>query len=78
MLNCSVPNCPDAKLSGCQIVRFLTLGAKLSSAKLSYNPGKYLVILGQKRLVLVASVIHFEKIYGLHILNHQIIEYWVS
>ena len=66
MLNCPVPNCPgaklfEAKLSGCQIVRFLTLGAKLSSAKLSYNPGKYLVILGQKRLVLVAGVIQFKK-----------------
>ena len=51
-----MPNCPGAKLSV-----FLTLGAKLSSAKLSYNPGKYLVILGQKRLVLVAGVIQFKK-----------------
>ena len=68
-----MPNCPGAKVSGAKLS-----DAKLSGAKLSYNPGKYLVILGQKRLVLVASVIHFEKIYGLHILNHQIIEYWVS
>ena len=28
-------------------------------------------------LVLVASVICFQKIYGLHGLNYQIIEYWV-
>ena len=40
--NCPVPNCPGAKLSGCQIVRFLSLdaklsGDKLSGAKLSYN-----------------------------------------
>ena len=47
-----VPNCPGAKLSAliflvpnfpfllsrCQIVRFYYLGAKLSGAKLSYNP----------------------------------------
>ena len=28
--NCPLPNCPGAKLSGCQIVRFYYLGAKLS------------------------------------------------
>merc|ERR1711963_350395 len=28
--NCPVPNCPGAKLSWCQIVRFYYLGAKLS------------------------------------------------
>ena len=62
MPNCPVPNCPGAKLSGCQIVHFYYLGAKLSAfiilvpncplyylgaklsgarlsgAKLSYNP----------------------------------------
>ena len=27
---CPVPHCPGAKLSGCQIVRFYYLGAKLS------------------------------------------------
>ena len=40
--------------------------------------GRYLVILDQNRLALVASVICFQKIFGLHDLNHQIIEYWVS
>ena len=40
--------------------------------------GRYLVILDQIRAVLVASVICFQKIFGLHGLNHQIIEYWVS
>ena len=37
--------------------------------------GWYLVILGQNRAVLVASMICFQKIYCLHGLNHQIIEY---
>ena len=32
----------------------------------------------QKSAALVASVICFQKIFGLHGLNHQIIEYWVS
>ena len=36
------------------------------------------MILDQNRVVLVASVICFQKIFGLHGLNHQIIEYWVS
>ena len=34
--------------------------------------------LDQNRAVLVASVICFQKIFGLYGLNHQIIEYWVS
>ena len=33
------------------------------------------MILDQNRAVLVASVIYFQKIFGLHGLNHQIIEY---
>ena len=33
---------------------------------------------GSKSAALVASVICFQKIFGLHGLNHQIIEYWVS
>ena len=37
--------------------------------------GWYLVLLGQNRAVLVASMMSFQKIYGLHGLNHQIIEY---
>ena len=35
----------------------------------------YLVILDQNRAVLVASVIRFQKIYGLHGLDHQIVQY---
>ena len=37
--------------------------------------GWYLVVLGQNRAVLVASMICFQKIYDLHGLNHQIFEY---
>ena len=37
--------------------------------------GWYLVVLGQNRTILVASMISFQKIYGLHGLDHQIIEY---
>ena len=36
------------------------------------------MILDQNRAVLVASVICFQKIFGLHGLNHQNIEYLVS
>ena len=37
--------------------------------------GWYLVVLGQNRAVLVASVICFQKIYGLQVVNNQIIQY---
>ena len=37
--------------------------------------GWYSVLLGQNRAVLVASTMSLQKIYGLHGLNHQIIEY---
>ena len=33
------------------------------------------MVLCQNRAILAASVICFQKIYGLHGLNHQIIEY---
>ena len=33
------------------------------------------MILGPNRAVLVANMMSFQKIYGLHGLNHQIIEY---
>ena len=33
------------------------------------------MVLGRNRAGLVASMMSFEKIYGLHGLNHQIIEY---
>ena len=36
------------------------------------------MILDPNRAVLIARVICFQKIFGLHGLNHQIIEYWVS
>ena len=35
--------------------------------------GWYLLVLGQNRAVLVANMMSFQKIYGLHGLNHQII-----
>ena len=41
----------------------------------SLEGGQYLVVLGQNRVELVASVICFQKTYGLHGLKHQIIEY---
>ena len=37
--------------------------------------GWYLVVLGQTRAVLVASVICFQKIYGFHGVHHHIIKY---
>ena len=37
--------------------------------------GWYLVVRGQKRAALVVSVICFQKIYGLHGVHHQIIQY---
>ena len=37
--------------------------------------GWYLVVLGQKRAVLVAGVLYFQKIYELHNVSHQIIQY---
>ena len=35
----------------------------------------YSVVMGQNRAVLVARMMSFQKIYGLHGLNHQIIKY---
>ena len=35
----------------------------------------YSVVMGQNRAVLVARMMSFQKIYGLHGLNHQIIQY---
>ena len=37
--------------------------------------GWYSVVLGQNRAVLVAGMMSFQKIYGLHGLNHHIVEY---
>ena len=50
----------------------LLLGATGSA---NCSTGWYLVVLGQNRAVLVASVICFQKIFGLHGVNHQIIQY---
>ena len=38
------------------------------------DTGRHLAVLGQNRVVVVASVMCFQKIYGLHGLKHQIIE----
>ena len=39
------------------------------------STGWYSVLLGQNRAVLVASLMSCQKIYGVHSVNHQIIEY---
>ena len=47
----------------------------LNTGSVEVGTGWYWVVLGQNRVVLVASMMSFQKIYGLHGLNHQIIEY---
>ena len=47
----------------------------LNTASVEGGTGWYSVVLGQNRAVLVASMMSFQKIYGLHGLSHQIIEY---
>ena len=47
----------------------------LNTGSVEGGNGWYSVVLGQNRAVLVASMMSFQKIYGLHGLNHQIIEY---
>ena len=47
----------------------------LNTGSVEGGTGWYSVVLGQNRAVLVASMMSFQKIYGLHGLNHQIIEY---
>ena len=47
----------------------------LNTGSVEGGTGWHLVKLGQNRAVLVASMMSFQKIYGLHGLNHQIIEY---
>ena len=37
--------------------------------------GWYSVVLGQNRVVLVVNMMSFQKIYCVHGVNHQIIEY---
>ena len=47
----------------------------MNTGSVEGGAGWYLVVLGQNRAVLVASVICYQKIYGLHGIKHQIIEY---
>ena len=47
----------------------------LNTGSVEGGTGWYLVVLVQIRAVLVASMLSFQKMYGLHGLNHQIIEY---
>ena len=47
----------------------------LNTGSVEGGTGWYSVVLGQNRAVLVASMMSFQKIYGLHGLDHQIIEY---
>ena len=47
----------------------------LNTGSVEGGTGWYSVVLGQNRAVMVASMMSFQKIYGLHGLNHQIIEY---
>ena len=47
----------------------------MNTGSVKGGTGWYSVVLGQNRVVLVASMMSFQKIYGLNGLNHQIIEY---
>ena len=47
----------------------------MNTGSVEGGTGWYSVVLGQNRAVLVASMTSFQKIYGLHGLNDQIIEY---
>ena len=47
----------------------------MNTGSVEGGTGWYSVVLGQNRVVLVASMMSFLKINGLHGLNHQIIEY---
>ena len=47
----------------------------MNTGSVEGGTGWYSVLLGQNRAVLVASMMSFQKIYGLHGLDHQIIEY---
>ena len=48
----------------------------MNTGSVEGGTGWYSLVLGQNRVVLIASMMSFQKIYGLHGLNHQIIEYW--
>ena len=47
----------------------------MNTGSVEGGTGWYLVVLDQNRAVLVASMMSFQKIYGLHGLDHQIIQY---
>ena len=48
----------------------------MNTGSVEGGTGWYSVVLGQNRAVLVASILSFQKIYGLHGLSNQIIEYF--
>ena len=47
----------------------------MNTGSVEGGTGWCLLVLGQNRVVLVASMMSFQKIYGLDGLNHQIVEY---
>ena len=47
----------------------------LNTGSVEGGTGWYSVVLDQNRAVLVASMTSFQKLYGLHGVDHQIIEY---
>ena len=47
----------------------------MNTGSVEGGTGWYSLVLGQNRVVLVASMMSFQKIYGLHGLEHHIIEY---
>ena len=47
----------------------------MNTGSVEGGTGWYSVVLDQNRAILVASIMSLQKIYGLHGLNHQIIEY---
>ena len=47
----------------------------MNTGSVEGGTGWYSIVLGQNRAVLVASMTSFQKIYGLHGLDHQIIKY---
>ena len=47
----------------------------MNTGSVEGGTGWYLVVPGQNRAVMDASMLSFQKIFGLHGLNHQIIEY---
>ena len=57
------------------MVNMVSTIKSLNTGSVKGGTGWYSVLLGQNRAVLVASLMSCQKIYGVHSLNHQIIEY---